>query len=248
MTDLSCPSCSIALPAADLAEGWCENCGKKIPDHVVSAARAASRRRARPTAPVAREERPVPEGPTASSVSAPGGSRTTVTLQGQYERVVQPLPMVCMCCGAPATCSKEKKLGWFPGWIYLLAPIGGLPFFVALVLLRKMMTVKMPLCHRHRFPWLKQQMFAAFVLVYVLVLPWVMIVLSVEAEKSLGRGNPLSGALLFGWLIGIPILFVLVLVLRRFSVYPRKITTDSITLGGVSSLFAEKLQDRVSHW
>jgi hypothetical protein len=123
-----------------------------------------------------------------------------------------------------------------------------LPFWIALTLARKMMTVKIPLCNRHRHPWLWQYLFAAFVLVYLLVMPWFLIVLSVEAEKTLGRGNALSLAILSAWFLGFPILFVILFVLKRLTIYVKKITTDGITLGGVSEAFAERLHDRTGRW
>lgn len=31
MSNVTCPNCNTPLPAKEIAEGWCENCGKKIP-------------------------------------------------------------------------------------------------------------------------------------------------------------------------------------------------------------------------
>jgi hypothetical protein len=247
MTAIACPFCQVQLPANDLAEGWCDNCGKKLPAFVRSEAARAGIRPAGPTIPpVSWKALSTSEAPTAGTAPTGSGNRrkTMITLRGRNEWMTESLPSLCMCCGSPATSTKEKKFGWFPRWISLLAPIGGLPFLIALMLSRKMMTVKIPLCQRHRRPWLRQQLFAVLVLAYVLVLPWLLITLSVAAEKTWSRGNPGSLALLFGWFLGFPILFVLLFVVKRLAPHVKKITTDSITLGGVSEDFAQQLHGR----
>jgi hypothetical protein len=42
MSEINCPSCQAHLPAADLAAGWCENCGKPIPPYVLKEAAQAA--------------------------------------------------------------------------------------------------------------------------------------------------------------------------------------------------------------
>ena len=217
MRKVRCPGCGRGTDKLELT-GICEHCGQ-------SALTA---------------EAPTYVG-TGHKVGAyESGGKTTITLFGRDGRAHESLPLLCLRCGGPMCEIKEKKFGWFPPWIHLLAATG-LPFLIALMLSRKMMTVKIPLCRRHRRPWLGLQLFAAFVLVYFLVLPWLLIFLSVEAEKAWGRGNPWSGALLLGWLIGLPILIVLLFLIKRRTIYVKKITLDSITLGGVSELIADKL-------
>jgi hypothetical protein len=36
MTAISCPYCNVIVPAKELEDGWCENCGKKLPPFVYS--------------------------------------------------------------------------------------------------------------------------------------------------------------------------------------------------------------------
>jgi hypothetical protein len=128
MNEIACPFCQVHLPAADLAEGWCDNCGKKLPNFIRSEAARAGIRPARSTAAPA-ESLSASDERTAGSVAMANGhhrrSRTTITLRGRQEWVTESLPSLCMCCGRAATNSKEKKFGWFPLWIYLLIPIGG---------------------------------------------------------------------------------------------------------------------------
>jgi hypothetical protein len=44
MTEPICPSCGVHLPPGELAEGWCETCGKRIPAHVPNSATEPSGR------------------------------------------------------------------------------------------------------------------------------------------------------------------------------------------------------------
>lgn len=53
----NCPSCNAPLPPAEIAAGWCESCGKKIPAFVVPSARTA---RSAVDASDQREDRPEP--------------------------------------------------------------------------------------------------------------------------------------------------------------------------------------------
>jgi hypothetical protein len=36
MNAIVCPTCDATLPAEEIAEGWCETCGKRIPPYVLS--------------------------------------------------------------------------------------------------------------------------------------------------------------------------------------------------------------------
>jgi hypothetical protein len=158
-------------------------------------------------------------------------------LPGHKERVTMPLPHVCVRCGHPSDTYVEKKFAWWPMWANLLSPIFAM-------FLMKRMTVKLPVCNRHRNPWLAAQLVAAAVLVYLLVLPFAAIVAAAMSEK---QGNRELGiGLLVGWLVGIPILLVLVILMRRRTILPQQITTDHITLWGVCRNFADRV-GRQSH-
>ena len=245
MNAVECPSCNVTLSAGDLAEGWCDQCGKKIPPFVLTLASAAGQRPERTPAP--RPEAEAAWSGPSSEVDAPAtadvtGPRTVITLRGRDGFVTQALPSLCMCCGARATHSVPKKFAWFPLWTYALAPLGGLPFALVLTLVRKMMTVKVPLCDRHRYPWLVLKLFGGATLAYLLILPWFVIYLSVAAEQAFGRGTPLSLGLLLAWAAGIPLWFVAIFVAKRRSIHVRKITPDAIKLGGVGEAFAARLR------
>ena len=42
MTTIHCPTCNAALPQKELADGWCETCGKKIPPFLLSGSGSGS--------------------------------------------------------------------------------------------------------------------------------------------------------------------------------------------------------------
>lgn len=239
MKEVECLSCHTPLSAHDLAEGWCDHCGKKIPAYIVTEARRRDLDRQRPAFSPRREE---PAGAEETAAGPPDARRTTVTLRGDDERVTQRLPGRCMCCGNRSTHSVEKKFIRFPLWTCVLAAFGVLPFYIALLLLRRSKVVSIPVCPRHRRPWLRQQLFAVFTLLYLLVLPWFVILLSARIGHLQGRGHPASIALLAGWFVGIPLLLVFALVIRRRTIHVRKITADGIILGGVSASFAGELR------
>lgn len=64
MSQTKCPFCSASLPASEIAEGWCESCGKKLPSSLLGPASAATA--TRPNYAPMRENGPPPQpaGPT----------------------------------------------------------------------------------------------------------------------------------------------------------------------------------------
>jgi hypothetical protein len=41
MSQIQCPYCHAALPSQELASGWCETCGKRIPEYDLMAAKSS---------------------------------------------------------------------------------------------------------------------------------------------------------------------------------------------------------------
>jgi hypothetical protein len=110
---------------------------------------------------------------------------------------------------------------------------------VALILQRKM-TVRIPLCDRHRYPWTKLTLLGVFLLFYILV-PVVMgVVVSIVARNAWGE-NSWAPALFIGWLVGLVVLFVMLFQAQRRTIRAKEITPSSIDLSGVSVSFADRL-------
>src|SRR5262249_31802534 len=62
MAEVKCPTCDAVLPEKELVNGWCESCGKRIPDFV--RAQSGSVQRAPPGQPARRSDggEPAPKG------------------------------------------------------------------------------------------------------------------------------------------------------------------------------------------
>ena len=59
------------------------------------------------------------------------------------------LPPVCMKCGADAGTAVRQTFRWCPPWVHVLHVAGLVVWVVALVLLTRRRTVRVPLCDRH---------------------------------------------------------------------------------------------------
>lgn len=42
MNEVQCPNCNTLLPPQEITEGWCESCGRQLPNYVREAARSRS--------------------------------------------------------------------------------------------------------------------------------------------------------------------------------------------------------------
>jgi hypothetical protein len=217
MSVLRCSACNLPMTADEVARGSCPSCEAAVNAEERSVEEALS-------API--------WSPDPSHSKYPAPKRTeddrevaTVVLQGHNQRVTMPLPHVCVRCGHPSDGYVEKKFAW---------------------LMMRRMSVKLPVCNRHRNPWLTSQLFAAGMLVYLIAGPLVAIYLSATAEQQVGGGNSLSIGLLTGWLVGLLVCVGLLVLVRRRTILPRRITADEITLWGVCRNFADRV-GRQSH-
>jgi hypothetical protein len=159
----------------------------------------------------------------------------TVELRGWGQQVTERLPSVCACCGQPAVISKEKKFEWFPKWTYLLIALGVLPFVIVMLITRKVMTVRVPLCEKHRRPWLELKLVAGLFL-FVLLAPLFVGVILAPAVGKIGEDG--SAVLLGGWVLLCVVVMIGFFVVAMRSIRPKRITNDRIILAGVSPEFA----------
>jgi hypothetical protein len=166
----------------------------------------------------------------------------SLNLFGRDRIVTDRLPAVCICCGEPATSLKEKRFGWYPRWLIVLLPLAWLPILIVIMLLRKTMTVRIPLCDEHRNLWFwfevcRWAVIAGFVL-GLFGLFAVMIAL-----ENLGLRQDLGGlfCVMLGSLVGGFLVLVIGLyVWGRRLVYVEEITDSSIRLGGVCEEFIDQ--------
>jgi hypothetical protein len=149
------------------------------------------------------------------------------------------LPDLCMKCGAPAMVYKAKNFSWHPGWVYVLAFFGVLPFvFVALVLTKRM-AVSVPLCEAHRNHWLWRYLIICGSFLALFILGLSSLLLSVEPHPGRGARGELTGLVCVGCVLGLVLWLVMAVVLSLTAIRATEITDRSITLSGVCAEFAD---------
>ena len=239
MSVLRCPSCRLPMTSGEASQGVCPSCGAAVDSEKRSVEEAIS-------APIWTPD------PSHTKYPAPARSEddrrvATIVLPGHHQRVTTPLPHICVRCGHPSDTYVEKKFAWWPAWSIVLLLLSPLVWIVVVLLfLQQRMSVRLPVCNRHRHPWLPMQLLATGVVVYLFILPFVVIWISVSAEKTLGRGNAVSIAALTGWFVGLVLLIPVAFLMRRRTILPIRITSNEITLWGVCRNFADRL-GRQSH-
>jgi hypothetical protein len=67
MSPVICPNCNVAVPAREVKDGWCENCGKRLPTFARSLPAGGPQR------PRADESEPAPAGPAGEELT--GGQK-----------------------------------------------------------------------------------------------------------------------------------------------------------------------------
>ncbi len=151
------------------------------------------------------------------------------------------LPPVCICCGQLAHVHRSKIFTWSPWWIYLLIPLGALPYVIMVVFTTKQKRVHTPLCDTHKNYWRIRALmvFGGLTLVIALFVAAIQL-------RSVGRGSVLhllslglwtaTGLAFLGWL-------ALVVVLKAKSIRAAGISDRTITLTKVSEEFAQAVEN-----
>ena len=151
------------------------------------------------------------------------------------------LPMVCMCCGEPATVTKTKKMSWCPPWVGVLIVAGLLPYAIVASILTKRARVQGPLCEQHKGHWLYRLLILWLTLAVVGFVGLVAIIavasLPRHLSDSLGPFICIGSVGLFVvWLIGI-------IIMQYTAIRPKEITDRDILLTGVCDSFVEAVED-----
>jgi hypothetical protein len=145
------------------------------------------------------------------------------------------LPLVCAVCGVEADHTRTVNFIWTPGWIIFLWGFGLLPAILGYLLARKTMTVPLPVCGRHQGYWSPR-----------LVILWGGVVVAIAIsclggyvesywDREIGDNILMSG-------VGLLVLTGLAAFLfGDTGVSADKITTDAITLKGVSDHFVQAM-------
>jgi hypothetical protein len=166
----------------------------------------------------------------------------TVELRGVEQQVWDRLPSVCMCCGEQATRSKYMKFAWVPRWVWGLFVLGMMPGLLVMFL-QKRMSMHMPQCEKHKWPYFKSTMLGIVALLYLIVVPFVLIALGAALGRSgVAAVGPIMAVVFGAWFAGIFALLVTAIVIKRRNIRPMMITNDRLVLVGVSDEFARRLR------
>ena len=160
----------------------------------------------------------------------------------RYEVQNNLLPQVCVVTGEPTTDIKRRTFRWTPPWVGILILGGLLPYLIVAMILRKDITVDVPIVPGKKGHWLWRQLFALFGVLGCIGLVVVGIALSNEPG---GRNQGPDIGLYTALAAGVGLLFVLIvaLILQNTSVRPKEITDRDITLAGVHENFVVALEE-----
>ncbi len=160
---------------------------------------------------------------------------------GRRELDEYDLPRVCLCCGEPASRYQKKEFRWHPPWVYafILLGLAGLPLWVLFAfLLSKRMTVRAPLCERHKWHWAGRTLITLGVFLGLIAALCggiaVLYALDLEEDKI--------SLVVAGFALVLTAWVVLAVVLQLSGVRPAEITDRGITLTGVSERFADAVE------
>lgn len=148
------------------------------------------------------------------------------------------LPRVCALTGEPTDDVKLRKFMWYPQWINLTILIA-LPIALILSLvMRKEMTVNLPLIRQKHGHWLWRQLAAGLMLLGAIVCaPAGGILASKPSTETLGGVLVALGVVLFFATI------VFVIVINYTTIRPTEITDREMTLTGVHQNFVDALEE-----
>ena len=151
------------------------------------------------------------------------------------------LPAVCMCCGAPASTTKVKKMQWCPPWVGILILAGLLPYVIVALILTKRATVQAPLCEQHQGHWLNRLLliWASFFLFGLVGLAGIIF----AANLPLPDRENVFPFVCIGSIFLLVIWLVIVIVCQNTVIRPREITDAEITLTGVCDAFVNAVED-----
>ena len=151
------------------------------------------------------------------------------------------LPPVCMCCGEPASATRDKKMQWYPLWVLVLIFGGLIPFAVVATILTKSARVQAPLCEKHQWHWINRQLltWGSFFVLGSVGLATLIIALNLpNREQELLMPFVCASSCLF-----VAVWLVIVIACKYIAIRPKEITDSEITLAGVCDDFINAVED-----
>jgi hypothetical protein len=163
----------------------------------------------------------------------------------RYEAEEGDLPYVCMRCADPATVRKRRLFVSHPLWVYLLLPLGYLPYVIVAAVLTQRVRCYTHFCPRHKKHWLVRGLiiWGAFLALLALLVITIAVISLMGKPLSESADRALVGllciawpALAFCWLVSIPLI-------QLTAIHPAEVTERRLTLKRVSPAFVEAVRN-----
>lgn len=148
------------------------------------------------------------------------------------------LPPVCALTGVPTDEVKRKSFLWQPPWIAVFLLLSPLPYLIVSLILRKTMTVRLPLVREKHGHWAWRAAVGALSIIGSIV---TFIAGSVTASDR--NTETIGGIMMAVGGVGFLIALIVWIVLNSNCIRPVEITDRDITLAGVHEQFVRALED-----
>jgi hypothetical protein len=155
------------------------------------------------------------------------------------------LPDVCMCCGEPATERKRRRFVSHPLWVYLLLPMGYLPYVLVAAILTEHIRCYTLFCPRHKNHWSVRNLivWGAFAAILALILGGLVLVSSLSGSVSQSTETLLFGSLCAGSFLLMLCWFISIPLSQVTAIHPADATERHLTLKRVSPEFVEAVRE-----
>ena len=161
----------------------------------------------------------------------------------RYEVRKNLLPSVCMVTGEPTGDSKMHTFRWTPPWVGVLILGGLLPYLIVAMILRKQISIDVPLAARKRGHWFVRQAFGLVGVLGCIALGIAGIIMSADADNARNQGADFGLILSAVAGVGLVVVIIVALVLQSTCVRPKEITDRDITLAGVHENFVVAMEE-----
>jgi hypothetical protein len=163
----------------------------------------------------------------------------------RYEAEEGDLPDVCMCCGEPAVERKRRRFISHPVWVYILLPLGYLPYAVVAAILTENVRCYTLFCARHRKHWLVRTLiiWGAFVALIAFIAGCTLLLFSLSGHLHKSTEDTLAGSLCIGTVVLIFCWFISIPLVQLTAIHPAEVTERRLTLKRVSPAFVEAVHN-----
>lgn len=151
------------------------------------------------------------------------------------------LPHICAVCGNGTDRTKKVKFTWAPGWIIafiLLGCAGVIAMVILNQILRKTMTVYVPVCEEHESHWFRRKTLPGFVVFGSIFGGLLVIIAAVQ-----GAGDNLMAITAVAYFVFVLASLIAAGVLQLGCVRPTEITDRTITLTSLHKNFVDDLKE-----